>query len=135
MALSGKTKFTLIAGLLLGAFLAGYVPNCVRVRSLKSELRSSEDRLRLLTMQSELGKATIEVQQNNFGNAQESMTAFFNMIRDSLSEMPEGSARKQLSAVMNRRDEIMSDLISLRPEVLVKLRAIYRDLVAVTTQN
>jgi CRISPR/Cas system-associated protein Cas10 (large subunit of type III CRISPR-Cas system) len=135
MALSGKTKFTLITALVMGAFLAGYIPSCARVRSLKSELRSSEDRLRRLSMQSELGKAIIEVQQNNFGNAKESITAFFDLIRDSLPEMPEGSARTQLSAVLNRRDEIISDLTSLRPEVLDKLRAIYRDLIASMKQN
>lgn len=66
--------------------------------------------------------------QENYGNARDCSTKFFNAVRQSRVAIRSDDLREKLAAVLDRRDEINSDLTALRPETADKLRALYLEL-------
>jgi len=128
MPLSRKTTFGIVAALVVVAFLAGYIPQFFEILNLRSELRHSQERLQFAVLEGELALSIIEVQQNNFGNAQAHATNFFNLMRDLHPNLTDESLKSRVSTALERRDEVISDLATMRPEVYAKLREIQRQL-------
>jgi flagellar biosynthesis component FlhA len=134
MALSGKTKFWMVTILLLIAFLAGYLPMYVRNRELltnakglQSGLDQARQRLRVATLQNDLGMILVEVTQNNFGIAKDRSSRFFDDLQQATSSVSDNNLRQTLITMLARRNEITSDLTRLNPEIAAKLRILYLD--------
>ncbi len=139
-------RFLIFAVLLIVAFAAGYGLLFFEVRDLRQQVSATEENLRatearldrqvrLESVHGDLGMIILEVEMANFGNARTSSTAFFERLARLAREMPEGEARQRLEAIRQRRDEITSDLTSMKPATLGKLKEIYKQLVALATQN
>ncbi len=128
MAASKKTVAAGVSVLVLGAFLAGYVPGRLQEARLSRELATAQDRNRVLSLQSNLAIVLIDVEESNFGIARERASAFFDELRDVVPTVSDQRLREQLQSVLGRRDEINSELTALRPEVAAKLRSIFKSL-------
>lgn len=138
MELSRKARLLIVVGLLLVAFLGGFVPQYLKHREAaaqtqqaQAQLAETQERLRLATLQNDLGMILVEVEQNNFGAAKERSTRFFDDLRATIALTREEKSKEGLTALLNHRDEITADLTALNAETAAKLRARYLEFPAV----
>jgi hypothetical protein len=129
-------RFFIIAGIVILSFLLGYGIVFLEKRQveqsaeatqqqLQAELADSRAKLQVASVTNQLGVILIEVDRNNFGNAKELSTRFFDNLTDLSRSVPDPGMRDRLSQVLSRRDEIITDLAMLKPEVSAKLQGIY----------
>lgn len=67
----------------------------------------------------------IAVEQKNYGTAEDQSTEFFDDLRQTAAAVRGDRRQEVLTAVLARRDEITSDLISLNPETATKRRPLF----------
>lgn len=136
----------LVAVLLLGvAFAAGYLYGTIpasrqaadaqatleaaKVETARAadEIRATASKLKLADLGAKLGRIYAEVQQQNFGVANEKATPFFNGLQELLNSSPEleASERAALREVLARRDEVISELAKASPEIKNKMAQLY----------
>lgn len=135
-------RFFIISGSVVVSFLLGYGIVFLEKRQLEQSaeaarqqlqaaLDRAEERAQIGSVANQLGVILIEVEQNNYGNAQERATRFFDDLNELSRSARDASTREQLSQVLRRRDEITTDLATLNPETQAKLQAVYTHLVSV----
>lgn len=135
-------RFFIIAGSVLLSFLLGYgivflekqqVEQSAEAtqQQLQAELADARARFQVARVTNQLGLILIEVNRNNFGNAKELSTKFFDDLNEISRSVPDAAMRDRLSQVLSRRDEIITDLATLKPETATKLQGIYMDLASV----
>jgi hypothetical protein len=81
-----------------------------------------------LSLENELGLVMIETEENNYGSARDLAGKFFDRVREAESTVQDEIFREQLKSILDRRDEIISDLTSLSPNAADKLQGVYRNL-------
>ncbi len=132
-----KRVLTILA-LLAIACVVTYVPMQWRNMSLQRQseqarqelltrLGVAEDSLRVARLQSQLGLLLIDVEQNNFGQAKEASTRFFDQVREALFVAKSESARSKLEVALKRRDQITADLSMMKPGLADTLRLFYQE--------
>ncbi len=137
-------RFFIISGSVVVSFLLGYGIVFLEKRQLEQSseatrqqlqaaLDDAEDRARIGSVANQLGVILIEVERNNYGNAQELATQFFDDLNELSRSAHDASTRERLSQVVRRRDEITTDLATLNAETKTKLQAIYTHLVSVAS--
>ena len=135
-------RFFIISGSVVVSFLLGYGIVFLEKRQLEQSaeaarqqlqaaLDSAEERAQIGSVANQLGVILIEVEQNNYGNAQERATRFFDDLNELSRSARDASTRERLSQVVRRRDEITTDLATLNTDTKAKLQAIYTHLVSV----
>lgn len=134
-------KLGLAIGVLLAVFLLGYVPSCQSARQvetqraqLQQQLDSAatqraqlEQQLRLARLHSQLGMLSFEVNRNNYTEAANYSTGFFNALRTYIDNSSAGAAREKLQTIAARRDEITAQLAKAEPAVKEKIAQMYAD--------
>jgi hypothetical protein len=132
MVLSNKSRLLILAVVMLASFLTGYVPLFLENQRLTGQVNESQnrlaevqERLQIATLHNDLGVIFFEVAQDNFGNAREHSTRFFNHLQQATSTVRDPRLQQALTAILNRRDAITSDLVALSPEAVTKLRSLY----------
>ena len=105
-----KNKAVISAIVLVVVFLAGFVPQYIKVSRLEAELQ----RARLENTSSELrdlaGLAYIQTSQRNYGIAAETAARFFNRVREGANQSPDANARKTYEDLLTSRDRIAAQL-------------------------
>jgi hypothetical protein len=130
----------IVVGIVL-IFLAGYIPGSSRARSAAEESRQSADRLTkteealaqrqydlaVARLRGDLGEILHEANINNFANAAEQASSFFDRLGDALNSahLGPGARREVLETVYARRDEISADLARADAGVKAKLAEMY----------
>jgi hypothetical protein len=114
------------------SFGGGFIPQHMKNRELdrqlqeaKVEIANLDDQLQLLRLRNQLGVMLIEVERNNFGNAQKYSTQFFDQLSQLALQPREPGLQQRLVGFANVRDEITADLAALNPKVAEKLRALF----------
>ena len=136
-------RLLLIAGSVVLSFLLGYGIVYLEKREveqtaetdrqvLRTQLSATEAKFQIASVTNQLGVVLIAVNRNNFGNASELATRFFDDLTDLSHSMPDTPERDRLTQVLQRRDEIIADLAMLKPETASKLQSIYLELVSAT---
>jgi hypothetical protein len=140
-------KIWLICGaLILVSFLIGFVPVTMKNQSLNDQLQERErtlahqaselqkqraasgEKVRLAGLNNQLGMLLIMTQEKNFSEARERSTRFFDELRQFTQETQDNSLREKLMGILNRRDEITSDLTATDAGTAVKLRMLYQEM-------
>jgi hypothetical protein len=137
----------IVVGIIL-IFLAGYIPGSSRARSAAEESRQSAERLgeteevlaqrqydlEVARLRGELGEILHEANINNFANAAEQASSFFDRLGDALKSphLGPGARREVLETIYARRDEISADLARADPGVKTKLAEMYMQFGAAT---
>lgn len=98
---------------------------------LQAELADARARAQIASVTNQLGLLLIEVEHQNFGNAKELATKFFDDLSDVSRSVPAGPTRDRLSNVLKRRDEITADLAMLKPETAAKVQGMYTEMVSI----
>ena len=117
--------------LLAGAFLAGYLPEH-RLRiiaeqqslALREQLAAAEARVRMGQL---LGRALAlreVVNRQNYGQAQELSSAFFDSVRTEAAATPVDEFRSALDEVLSRRDALTAALTKADPATVDVLSTI-----------
>ncbi len=132
-------RFLIFAAAFVLVFLAGFVPQYWKLHSLRAasssviqereaRIATLETELRLARLQGELGMMVIDLHQGNFGKARDRSTPFFDGIRDVAAKTTDEGTRRQLEAILNRRDEVVSGLTALNTGVIATLEQMYAGL-------
>lgn len=116
-----------LIGFLVGAAPLAYLYWQVNQKAETAESRALdlEERLRLAELRTQLGTIIFEAQNQNFGDARDLSTEFFNELSQAASTTQDAALRQQLEAILQRRDEFTADLTALSPQAAAKLWDVY----------
>jgi hypothetical protein len=102
-------RFALWALLLVGGFLAGFVPQYARNARLDAELRDAAARNRRAEVRDLAALAHIQALQKNFGLAGQTASQFFDRARD-LAAAADENQRRALHEALAQRDAVTAAL-------------------------
>lgn len=124
-------RIALVAGLLLFAFLLGYMPAWLSARGYEYERNNLQREIRLDSMRQTLASAVINVNLNRFEEARVLSSQFFTNLREELDRADSAikeQDRRKIENMLVRRDEVITGLAKGNPEVGRTLSDWYFDL-------
>ena len=120
-----KNKAVVSAIVLDVVFLAGFVPQYVKVNHLDAELRQA----RLGNASAELrdlaGLAYVQANQKNYGMAAATAARFFSRVREVADQTPGASAQKTYEDLLNYRNKITAELTKGEAGVMGDLQELF----------
>lgn len=125
-------KIAIGAAALIVVFLLGYVPSCVGARSAEEQKAELEHKLKMADLRGQLGMASYEANRNNYANAAEFSTNFFNGLRSAIDSAEDDEVKKKLQTMIGLRDEVTTNLAQADPVVKEKLARMYADFYQIT---
>ena len=117
-------KIIVVVVLLIVAFLAGFLPQYVKVTRLERELGEARQENSLAQLRDLAGLAYLQASQKDYGLAGGTSTRFFNRTREVANQTPESSGRKPLEDLLNLRDQITAELARGDPGVVNNLQTL-----------
>jgi hypothetical protein len=118
-------KFIVAAVLLAGAFLAGFLPQYVKVKRLDNELLRARQENTLAQLRDLAGLAFFQASQKNYGLAAATSARFFTRTREAIDQTPDSTARKPLENLLTYRDKITAELAQGDPGALNDIQALF----------
>jgi hypothetical protein len=123
------------AGVLIVTFLLGYAPSSISSRSTHQQNAELEHKLRVAGLGSQLAMASYEANRNNYANATEFSSRFFNGLPQIIADSKDQALKQKLQAMLLRRDEITSNLAQVDQTVKEKLAQMYAEYFQSTQTN
>ncbi len=111
-------------GLLLAVFLAGFVPQYLELRKIRSDLRLAEFKNRLGQLRERVALIYVETNQKNYGIAAQHSTEFFNQLRQVTNETSDQTLKKALEDLLAIRDTITAHLAKGDPAVVAEVQTL-----------
>ena len=127
-----QKKILVAAAAILLAFLLGYTPSCVIARNAQSRLAAAERKIRMTDLLGQIGMSSYEANRNNFANASQFSTDFFNGLMKLIEETTDEETKKKLQTMLALRDEIITNLAQADQTVKPKLAQMYADFYQLT---
>ena len=122
---SAMTKWLIRIGLLLLAFLLGFVPMWISNRQITADLAARDKQLHRSRVQNTLTAATIYARRGEYETARQNTSSFFTEIRGEMDKGDAGILSEQerigLNRVMAERDEIITLLSRNDPAAAERL--------------
>ncbi|HQU92499.1 MAG TPA: hypothetical protein PLK77_09395 [Pyrinomonadaceae bacterium] len=132
---NAMTKWLIGIGLLLLAFLLGFVPIWLSNRQLSTDLANRDKELRRAKIQNALTAATIYARRGEYETARQNTSTFFTDVRSEMDKGNDGILTEQerigLSRVMAERDEIITLLSRNDPAAAERLSNAFIEYVGV----
>lgn len=122
-----QKKILVAAAAILAAFLLGYTPSCVSARNAQARLVAIERRMKIADLLGQAGMTSYEANRNNFANASQFSTDFFNGLMRLIEETGDEETKKKLQTMLALRDEITTNLAQADQTVKPKLAQLYAD--------
>src|SRR5258707_2301088 len=95
-------KIGIGAAVLIVVFLVGYVPGALDASSAKQQNVQLENRLNLTGLLNKLGMASFEANRNNYANAAQYSTEFFNGLRETTNGTTDAGLKQKLQSMLGR---------------------------------
>ncbi len=102
------------AVLLIAAYLVGYLPQHNQLTTSENALQSTRrqladvrEQVNICHLENQLLDVIKEVDNNNFGQAQQHSTDFFNAVRGQMTQSTKPNYKSALQSVLEMRDSIM----------------------------
>ena len=127
-----QKKFLVAAAAILASFLLGYTPSCISARNAQTRLMATERRMKLADLLAQAGMTSYEANRNNFANASQFSTEFFNGLMKLIDETTDEEMKKKLQTMLALRDEITTNLAQADQTVKPKLAQLYADFYQLT---
>lgn len=128
-------KWLIGVGLLLVAFLLGFVPMWLSNRQLAADIANRDKDLRRSRIQNTLTAATIYARRGEYETARQNTSTFFTDVRAEMDKGNEGVLTEQerigLNRVMAERDEIITLLSRNDPAAAERLSNAFIEYVGV----
>ena len=131
--MSTPKKIGIWSVVLIAVFLLGYLPATMNSQRAQVQRSDLEYKLRLAELRSQLGMSSYEANRNNFANAAQFSSEFFDGLRNIVDATRDETLKQKLQAVLSRRDEITTNLAEANPVVKEKLSQMYADFYYATT--
>jgi hypothetical protein len=111
--------------LLIVAFLAGFVPQYVKVKRLQDDLSAARQENVLAELRDLAGLAFVQTSQKNYGLAAATSNQFFTRTREIANGTPVASGRKAFEDLLVSQDKIVAELAKGDPQALGDLQALF----------
>ncbi len=121
-------RFLLVVFLLAAAFLGGFIPQWLEVRTLHESLATTELQYRLAEAHRTLGIASHEAMRSNYANAAQFAGQFFDQcgaLARSEAFAKEPRTRIALQSYLQQRDELMAMLSAGDPASRERLAGMF----------
>jgi hypothetical protein len=111
--------------LLVAAFLAGFVPQYIKVKRLDGDLSLARQENALAELRDLAGLAFVQTSQKNYGLAAATSNRFFARTREIANQVPDANERKALEDLLASQDKIVAELAKGDPAALGDLQALF----------
>lgn len=129
------TKWLIVAGVVVLAFLLGFLPMWLSNRQLSADLADRDRQLRRSRIQSTLTAATIYARRGEYETSRQNTSTFFTEIRAEMDKGNQGvltePERIALDRVMAERDEIITLLSRNDPASAERLSNVFVEYVGI----
>ncbi len=115
---------TLWLALFLAGLLVGFIPQYVKVRDLKRQVKVCNAAFLLGEARRSAALAYVSATQLNYGNASTYARQFFEQVRQLAATTSDPTGHSMLSDVLASRNKIMTDLSNANPQVVNELQPI-----------
>jgi hypothetical protein len=136
---SGRSKslkrLAIAAGALILAFLLGYIPSSISSHSTLQQSAQLEQKLEVAELGGQLAMASYEANRNNYANATQYSTQFFDGLPNVIAGVKDDTARQQLQAMLLRKAEITSNPAQVDETIKQKLSALYAEYFRISTDS
>ncbi len=120
-----KNRTIVIIVLLIIVFLAGFIPQYMRVKRLENELSVARQENALAQLRDLAGLAFVQASQKNYGLAAGTSKQFFSRTREAANGAPNARGRKALEDLLASQDRITAELAKGDPEALGDLQVLF----------
>jgi hypothetical protein len=122
-------RFVIYGGVLLVAFLLGFVPMWLQARASAAKLAEAERRLTLVGMRNDLATAAVDARRGDYEPARQAVSQFFTTLRAEVDRGDgSGLTRAQRAGVQplfDGRDEVITLLARSDPASADRLSDLY----------
>lgn len=108
-------KFGVILGLLVVAFLAGFLPPYTKQRDAEVQLRDAQHEIRRAELRDYACLAFLQASHKDYGLAAATTTRFFDLCRELANQTADPPTKSRLLAIVGLRDKINSELATADP--------------------
>ena len=120
-----KNQIIVVIILLIIIFLAGFVPQYIKVNRLENDLSVARQENALAQLRDLAGLAFVQASQKNYGLAAGTSNQFFSRTREVANQAPDINGRKALEDLLASQDKITAELAKGDPEVLGDLQVLF----------
>jgi len=120
-----RVHVTLWLVLLIGGFLAGYIPEYLKNRDLRAQLEDPQKTIDSLKLQLQLGElrdhaslALLEMSRQNYGLARDHIGDYYGKLKDLSESVQDPALKKSLQDLSATHDTITADLSTVNPSTL-----------------
>lgn len=106
----------------LAGYAIGYIPQSNRLKEAQTTGADMKRKLELASLRDRLTLIYLQVQRNNYGNANTQSTQFFNELQKFARSTNEPKMRSDLNSVLVMRDEIIRGLAKVDPRVVPRIQ-------------
>jgi hypothetical protein len=120
-----KNRIIVVIILLVAAFLAGFVPQYIKVKRLENDLSLARQENALAELRDLAGLAFVQTSQKNYGLAAASSNRFFARTREIANQLPDANQRKALQDLLASQDKIAAELAKGDPAASGDLQVLF----------
>jgi hypothetical protein len=120
-----KNRIVVVIILLIVVFLAGFVPQYIKVKRLENGLSIARQENALAQLRDLAGLAFVQASQKNYGLAAGTSKQFFSRTRELANRAPDANGRKTLEDLLASQDKIAAELAKGDPEALGDLQVLF----------
>ena len=120
-----KNRIIVVIILLIIVFLAGFVPQYIKVKRLENALSVARQENGVAQLRDLAGLAFVQASQKNYGLAAGTSKQFFSRTREEVNRAPGANGRKALEDLLASQDKITAELARGDPGALGDLQVLF----------
>jgi len=120
-----KNRIVVVIILLIIVFLAGFLPQYIKVKRLENDLFVARQENALAQLRDLAGLAFVQASQKNYGLAAGTSQQFFSRARDVANRASDANGRKAFEDLLASQDKITAELAKGDPEALGDLQVLF----------
>jgi hypothetical protein len=120
-----KNQTIVVIILLIIVFLAGFVPQYIKMKRLENDLSAAKQENALAQLRDLVGLTFLQASQKNYGLAAGTSQQFFSRTREVANRAPDINGRKALEDLLASQDKITAELAKGDPEALSDLQVLF----------
>jgi hypothetical protein len=122
MDMTGRGVALALTVAMVGGFLIGFVPGCMRSNDLQSRLDRAEQAVSFSTARDLASMLHVEVANRNYGNAAGLSTRFFDHVRALSEQTNDRETRERLQQILAEREAVSTGLAQNDPGIETQIR-------------
>ena len=120
-----KNRTIIVIALLIIVFLAGFIPQYIKVNHLTNDLSAAKQEIAQAQLRDLAGLTFIQASQKNYGLAAGTSQQFFNRVREMANRTSDAIGRKPFEDLLASQDKITAELAKGDPEALGDLQVLF----------